>query len=118
MCVETHNKSFDSGLTAINKVCKCIVYIIYDIIVLFYCWLYNLDWAYTREFCPWKMYTFSFLNAIFYDPKIKTVKYLVLFDQKDQNNLPVFNTASKVCKISGLASSHSILILFAHISYF
>ena len=34
-----------------------------------------------------------------YDPKIETVKYLVLFYQKDQNKSWLnFNTASKVCK--------------------
>ena len=32
-----------------------------------------------------------------YDPKIEVVKYLVLFDQEDQNkSWPTFNTASKV----------------------
>ena len=37
-----HNKSFGLGLTDINEVSKRIVYIIYDIIVFFYRWLYNI----------------------------------------------------------------------------
>ena len=37
------------------------------------------------------------------------MKYLVLFDQRDQNESWLnFNTDSKVCKIHGLVSSHSI----------
>ena len=44
-----------------------------------------------------------------YDPKIETVKYLVLFDQNDQNkSWLIFNTASKVCKFPGLVSIHLI----------
>ena len=44
-----------------------------------------------------------------YDPKIETVKCLVLFDQKDQNKGQLnFNTASKVCKFTGIVPSHSI----------
>ena len=44
-----------------------------------------------------------------YDPKIGTVKYLALFDQKDQNKSRLnFYTASRVCKLSGIVSSHSI----------
>ena len=35
VCDETHNESFGLGLTAINKVPKGIVYMYYDIIVLF-----------------------------------------------------------------------------------
>ena len=46
-----------------------------------------------------------------YDPKIETFKYLVLFDQRDQNkSWLVFNNDSKVCKFPGLVSSHSIFI--------
>ena len=41
MCDATHNNSFGSGVTAINKVCKRIVYMNYDIIVFFYQWLYS-----------------------------------------------------------------------------
>ena len=44
-----------------------------------------------------------------YDPKIETVKYLVLSDQKDQNkSWLIFNTASKVYEFPGLVSNHSI----------
>ena len=44
-----------------------------------------------------------------YDPKSKTVKYLVLFDKKDQNNTSLnFNTASKMCESTGLVSSHLV----------
>ena len=44
-----------------------------------------------------------------YDPKIKTVKYLVLFDQKDQNkSILNFRNASKVGKCTRLGSIHSI----------
>ena len=57
-----------------------------------------------------------------YDPKIETVKYLVLFDQKDQNkSWLIFNTDSKMCKFSGLVYRHSIFyaILFKlHITIF
>ena len=37
----TGNKSFGSGLTASNEVRKHIVYMTYDIIVLFYRWFYD-----------------------------------------------------------------------------
>ena len=44
-----------------------------------------------------------------YDPKIEMVKYLGLFDQKDQNkSWLIFNTASKMCKFPGLVSSYSV----------
>ena len=42
-----------------------------------------------------------------YYPKIEMVKYLLLFDQKDQNKSWLnFNTASKVWKLPGPVSSH------------
>ena len=44
-----------------------------------------------------------------YDPKIKTVKYLVIFYQKNQTkSWPVFNTASKVYIFPVLVSGYSI----------
>ena len=48
-----------------------------------------------------------------FDPKIEMVKYLFLFDQKDQNNNWLnFNTASKICKFPGLVYNRSILNVF------
>ena len=38
----TDNKSFGSGLKAINEVCEHIVYITHDIIVFFYRLLYGI----------------------------------------------------------------------------
>ena len=51
-----------------------------------------------------------------YDPKTETVKYLELIGQ---NNIwLILNIASKVCKFTGHASSHSIFIFFAQISHY
>ena len=42
-----------------------------------------------------------------HDPKIETVKYLVLFNQKDQNeSWIIFKTALKLCKFPDIVSSH------------
>ena len=41
-----------------------------------------------------------------YDPKIKTVKYLKSIDQNEF--WLIFNTASKVCRLPGHASSQSV----------
>ena len=38
----TDNKSFGSGLIAVNEVRKRMFYITYDIIVFFYLWLYDI----------------------------------------------------------------------------
>ena len=42
MCDATHDNSFGLVLTAINEVFKCIVYIVEDIIILFWRWLYDV----------------------------------------------------------------------------
>ena len=50
-----------------------------------------------------------------YDPKTETVTYLEVIDQ---NSIWLFlKTASKACKFTGHASSHSILIFSRQISY-
>ena len=38
----TDNKSFGLGLTDVNEVCKCIVYMTHDIIVFVYICLYDI----------------------------------------------------------------------------
>ena len=49
-----------------------------------------------------------------YDPKIERFKYLELIDQ---NKIwPIYNTAPKMGKFPGFASSHSIFDFFAQIS--
>ena len=42
MCNEIHHNIFGSGLTDFNEVCRHIVFIISDITVLLYQWLYNI----------------------------------------------------------------------------
>ena len=42
MSERTDNKSLCSGLTYINEVRKCIVYMTYDIFGVFYRWFYDI----------------------------------------------------------------------------
>ena len=42
MCDTTHNKSFGLGLTDINEMLKRIYYILDNIYILFYQWLYDV----------------------------------------------------------------------------
>ena len=42
MCDATHLKSFGLEITALNKVRRCIVYTLNDIIIFFYRWFYDV----------------------------------------------------------------------------
>ena len=42
ICDVTHNKLYSLVITSTNKVCKCIVYILVNIIIFLYRWFYDI----------------------------------------------------------------------------